>query len=188
MRQAETKLPGDLAMWIFIYAELLVFGVFFLAYAFARAYNVEMFDAGQATLNKEYGALNTIILITGSYFVVRAVAAIKQDRVGPCVRWLAAALCTGALFLLIKVLEYADKFAAGYDLDSNTFFMFYFAMTVFHFMHVILGMVILGFVLFKARAGGYSAAQHSGVETGASYWHMVDLVWVVLFPLLYVMR
>ena len=188
MDESKQGLPGDLAMWIFIYAELLVFGVFFLGYAFARAYHVEMFNAGQATLNKEYGALNTFVLITGSYFVVRAVAAIKEDRTRDCVRWLAAGLASGGVFLGVKVLEYADKFVAGYDLDTNTFFMFYFALTGFHFMHVILGMVILAFVLLKARRDGYSAAEHHGVESGASYWHMVDLVWVVLFPLLYVMK
>jgi nitric oxide reductase NorE protein len=66
--------------------------------------------------------------------------------------------------------------------------MFYLSLTFFHFMHVIMGMVILGAVALKARRGGYSAAQHTGVETGASYWHMVDLVWLILFPLVYVMR
>ena len=188
MDEFKRELSGDLAMWIFIYAELLVFGVFFLGYAFTRAYNVEMFDAGQATLNKEFGALNTFVLITGSYFVVRAVAAIKEDQARDCMRWLSAALASGGVFLAVKVVEYADKFSAGYDLDTNTFFMFYFVLTIFHFMHVVLGMVILAFVLVKAHQGGYSAAAHSGVESGASYWHMVDLVWVVLFPLLYVMR
>lgn len=184
----QLKLPGDLAMWIFIYAELLVFGIFFLGYAFTRAYHVELFDDGQATLNKELGALNTFILITGSYCVVRAVAAIRQDQINTCVYWLGTALFSGLIFLIVKVFEYKDKFAAGYDLDTNTFFMFYFSITFFHFMHVILGMIILGFILVKTRRGGYSALDHFGLESGASYWHMVDLVWVVLFPLLYVMK
>jgi nitric oxide reductase NorE protein len=185
---SKQELPGDLAMWIFIYAELLVFGVFFIGYAFARASHVELFNAGQLSLNKEFGALNTLVLITGSYFVVRAVAAIRQDQAQNCARWLLAALATGAIFIIIKIFEYRDKIIEGYDLDTDLFFMFYFTLTVFHFMHVLLGMIILAFILFKARAGGYSAAQHAGVESGASYWHMVDLVWVVLFPLLYVMR
>ena len=73
-------------------------------------------------------------------------------------------------------------------LSTNTFYMFYLSLTFFHFMHVILGMVILAAVALKARAGGYSVADHTGVETGASYWHMVDLVWLILFPLIYVMR
>lgn len=182
------RLPGDLAMWIFIYAELLVFAVLFIGYALARAYQVELFNAGQATLNPLYGAFNTLLLLTGSYFVVRAVAAMRADRARSCARWLGAALLGGALFLLLKMLEYAEKIRAGYDLDSDLFFMFYFSLTFFHFMHVVLGMVILAFMLLKTRRGGYSAAAHNGLESGASYWHMVDLVWIVLFPLLYVMR
>lgn len=185
---SQPKLPGDLAMWIFIYAELLVFGIFFLGYAVTRAYHLELFNAGQATLNKELGAFNTVVLITGSYCVVRAIAAIRQDHINACTHWLGAALISGLLFLIAKFFEYKDKFAAGYDLDTNLFFMFYFSLTFFHFMHVILGMVILSFILVKAQRGGYSATEHRGLESGASYWHMVDLVWVVLFPLLYVMK
>lgn len=188
MITTEKALPGDLAMWIFIYAELLVFGALFIGFSFARLYNLELFTNGQNTLNQSYGALNTILLITGSYFVVRAVAAIKSNLSKLCVKWLTLALFCGALFLLVKIFEYKDKLSAGYDLDTNVFYMFYFSLTVFHFMHVILGMIILTFILFKARQGGYSSDSYNGVESGASYWHMVDLVWVILFPLLYVMR
>ncbi|MEO5344090.1 MAG: cytochrome c oxidase subunit 3, partial [Gammaproteobacteria bacterium SHHR-1] len=94
----------------------------------------------------------------------------------------------GALFLVIKSTEYAHHFGMGINLSTNKFYMFYLSLTFFHFMHVILGMVILMAVAFKARAGDYSAEEHDGVETGASYWHMVDLVWLILFPLVYVMR
>jgi nitric oxide reductase NorE protein len=181
-------LPGDFAIWIFIFAELLVFGVFFLAYAFARANNVELFNESQLQLDRISGAANTLVLITSSYFVVRAVAAIRDDDSRRCVHWLAAAIGMGSVFLVIKMFEFADKFSAGISLSTNTFFMFYLSLTFFHFMHVILGMVILAAVLLKARSGGYSAASHIGVETGASYWHMVDLVWLILFPLVYVIH
>lgn len=181
-------LPGDFAIWIFIFAELLVFGVFFLAYAFARANNVELFNESQLQLDRISGAANTLVLITSSYFVVRAVAAIRDDESRRCVHWLGAAIGMGSVFLVIKMFEFADKFSAGISLSTNTFFMFYLSLTFFHFMHVILGMVILAAVLLKARSGGYSAASHTGVETGASYWHMVDLVWLILFPLVYVIH
>ena len=181
-------LPGDLAIWVFIFAELLVFGIFFLSYAFSRAGNVELFNASQQTLDTASGAINTLLLITSSYFVVRAVTAIKSGDVQRCVNWLAAAIAGGGGFLVIKVMEFADKFSQGISLSTNTFFMFYLSMTFFHFMHVIVGMIILAAVLVKARKGGYSATEYAGVETGASYWHMVDLVWIVLFPLVYVIR
>lgn len=182
------SLPGDFAIWIFIFAELLVFGVFFLAYAFARANDVELFNTSQLQINRLAGAINTIVLITSSYFVVRAVAAIRVDDSKRCAHWLLAAIGMGGIFLVVKLFEFGEKFTAGINLSTNTFFMFYLSLTFFHFMHVILGMVILAAVLFKARSGGYSAAQHTGVETGASYWHMVDLVWLILFPLVYVIH
>ena len=180
--------PGDLAIWIFILAELLVFGVFFAAYAFTRMHNAALFNEFQLTLDRRAALINTLALLTSSYFVVRAVADIRQDDARGCRRWLLAALAMGLLFLVVKSSEYAHHFSLGINLSTNTFYMFYLSLTFFHFLHVILGMVILAAVAIKAGRGGYSAAEHTGVETGASYWHMVDLVWMVLFPLVYVMR
>lgn len=187
--ELETRsLPGDFAIWIFIYAELLVFGIFFLSYAFARSQNVDLFNEHQQYLNRESGALNTILLITSSYFVVRAVNAIKHNAARLCARWLGLAVLFGAAFVIVKLLEFKAKYAAGISLSTNTFYMFYLSLTFFHFMHVLMGMVILSVVGMKAWQGGYSADEYTGVETGASYWHMVDLVWIVLFPLVYVMH
>jgi nitric oxide reductase NorE protein len=180
--------PGDLVIWIFILAELGVFAAFFGAYAFTRLQHVELFNLYQQTLDRDAALVNTFALITSSYFVVRAVAAIRDDDSRGCARWLSAALGMGAVFLVVKGFEYAHHMGAGINLSTNTFYMFYLSLTFFHFMHVIMGMVILAAVALKARRGGYSAAQHTGVETGASYWHMVDLVWLILFPLVYVMR
>lgn len=181
-------LPGDFAIWVFIFAELLVFAVFFLAYAFTRSGNVEMFNHYQQFLDREIGAVNTLLLITSSYFVVRSVKAIKIDDIKKSANWLLMGLASGGGFLILKMIEFADKFSQGISLSTNTFYMFYLSLTFFHFMHVILGMVILTVIWFKLRQGIYSAKSHSGIETGASYWHMVDLVWIVLFPLVYIIR
>ncbi len=186
--QVQATPPGDLAIWFFIYAELLAFGIFFVAYAFARAHNVELFNQSQQHLNRASGAINTLVLISSSYFVVRAVAAIRCGHAQPCARWLGAAIGLGGAFLAIKLFEFNAIFAAGISLSTNTFYMFYLSLTMFHFMHVILGMVILLAVMMKALGGGYSAVEHRGVETAASYWHMVDLLWIILFPLVYVIR
>ena len=175
-------------MWIFILAELLVFAIFFASYAFARSGNVELFNQYQQTLNRDIGAANTVILITGSLFVVLAVQAIRDNQVLRCRNSLLAAVGMGLLFLILKITEFADKFSHGINLSTNTFYMFYLSLTFFHFMHVILGMVILAAVAWKAHRGEYSMIHYTGVETGASYWHMVDLVWIVLFPLVYVIR
>ena len=175
-------------MWVFILAELLVFGVFFVAYAFARATDPILFERYQATLDPSTGLVNTVLLITGSYFAVRAVGAIRQGWVNVCQRWLLAAMAMGGAFLLVKGSELAHHYDAGVRLSSNTFYMFYLSLTVFHYLHVVMGLVILAAVAWKAHGGAYTADEHAGVETGAAYWHMVDLVWLILFPLVYVMR
>jgi nitric oxide reductase NorE protein len=180
--------PGDLAIWFFILAELLVFGIFFTAYAFARLNNVELFNEFQNTLDREAAMINTIALITSSYFVVRAVTAIGENNSRQCFRWMVAAIAMGGVFLLVKSGEYAHHLAQGITLSSNTFYMFYLSLTFFHFMHVIMGMVILTAIAIKTNKGGYSANNCTGVHTGAAYWHMVDLVWLILFPLVYIMR
>ncbi len=180
--------PGDLAIWLFILAELLVFALLFGAYAVTRMSHVELFNEYQLQLDRHAALANTLALITSSYFVVRAVAAIAHDRRRSCLRWLLAAVVMGGVFIVIKSSEFAHHFTLGVNLSTNLFYMFYLSLTVFHFMHVILGLVILAAVAYKTHQGCYSARDHTGVETAAAYWHMVDLVWLILFPLVYVMR
>lgn len=185
---AKGALPGDLAVWVFIWSELLVFAVFFIGYAVVRTYNIEEFMTYQDTLDRTSGAINTALLLTASWFVARAVAAIRVGRSTLSANFLMAGIVCGGGFLVVKMFEYSAKFAQGIDLTTNTFYFFYLALTFFHFMHVILGMIILLAVWNKTRQGGYSSADYHGMETGASYWHMVDLVWLILFPLVYVIR
>lgn len=182
------RLPGDLAIWVFILAEMLAFAVFFSAYAFARAKNVELFNLYQQTLDRDAGAVNTLLLITGSWFVALAVRAAQRDDTPAVARHIALGFLCGAGFLVVKSFEYAAKFGAGISLSTNTFYMFYISLTFFHFMHVILGMVILAVLWKQARRGAYGSHDANGLESGAAYWHMVDLLWIVLFPLVYVMR
>lgn len=182
------RLAGDLAVWFIILAELLAFGILFLSYAFARTVDVTLFNASQRTLDLKSGAINTALLITGSWCVVRAVQAVKRDASVIAVRWLGSALICGIGFSIIKLMEFSAKANAGIDLSTNTFFMFYILLTAFHFFHVLAAMVILTILLFKTHAGCYGSHDVHALETGAAFWHMVDLLWIVLFPLIYVMR
>lgn len=182
------RLEGDLAVWLIILAELLAFGILFLSYAFARARDVALFNASQSTLDLHSGAFNTVLLITGSWFVVRAVQAVRANARASGVRWLVAALLCGAGFVTLKVLEFSAKADAGIDLSTNTFYMFYILLTGFHFLHVIAAMVFLAFLLVKTLQGAYGAEDCHALESGAAFWHMVDVLWIVLFPLVYVMR
>jgi nitric oxide reductase NorE protein len=182
------RLPGDLAIWVFILAEMAAFAVFFAVYAFARARNVELFDAAQLTLDRRAGLINTLLLVTGGWFAASAVHAARGDRIAAAGRGLMLALACGAGFIVVKIGEYAEKFEAGISMSTNTFYLLYFSLTFFHFLHVILGMAILAILLFKLRQGAYGSHDVLGMETGTAYWHMVDLLWIVLFPLVYVMR
>jgi len=180
--------PGDLAIWIFILAEMSVFGVLFVVFAFDRSLHVELFNSSQATLNRTSGFINTLILLTSSYFVVRAVSKIKKNDSAACAKWLSGGMLLGLLFLCVKSFEYYQEFSKGISMDTNDFYMFYIALTFFHFLHVLMGLIIFSFILIKVIRGGYDSSNHFGVETGASFWHMVDLLWIILFPLIYVMH
>lgn len=182
------RLAGDLAVWLIICAEMLAFAILFLSYAVARALDVEAFNASQATLDLHSGAINTVLLISGSWCVVRAVQAVRADDSRAGVRWLAAGLLCGAGFLLFKSVEFAEKFGQGLDLSTNTFYMFYFLLTGFHFLHVIVAMVFLGILWVRTWQGHHGAQDLHALESGAAFWHMVDLLWIILFPLVYVMR
>jgi nitric oxide reductase NorE protein len=182
------RLPGDPDVWFFIVAELLMFGAFFIAYVVYRTYEVELFDASQLELDRNIGALNTLVLLASSWSVASAVAAARRNDRRRVPRYLATTLVLAAAFIILKCFEYSAKLSHGITLTTNTFFMFYYCFTGIHLMHVIGGTVILAVVFSKARAGAYHAGNMRGLETGASYWHMVDLLWIFLFALLYLLR
>lgn len=185
---SKQPLPGDLAIWIFILAELGVFGILFITFSIVRLLNPEVFADGHAHLNRVAGLINTGALITSSYFVVRGVLAIRENNSRSCTRWLIAAIASASVYVIVKGWEYGESAEAGYRLSTNLFYMFYYILTFFHFAHVLLGMFILAVLAVNCKKGHYSAADHAGIESGASYWHMVDLVWIVLFPLVYVIH
>lgn len=189
-KAASTKdpLPGDLAIWFVIMAEMLVFGIFFIVYVVVRSNNVELFNEYQLELHRIGGVINTIALITSSYFVALAIYTIRKGNIQRTGHMLLLALCMGAVFVGVKIWEYSHVFGAGIHLSTNTFYTFYISLTFFHFMHVLLGMVILAILYFRLKNNKYSAESHQDLETGASYWHMVDLLWIVLFPLVYIIR
>ena len=195
MKLKEKYPPGDFGIWIIIYVELLTFGLFFIGYAFSRRENIEMFNTSQLMLNQTSGFINTFILITSSYFVAKGVRLMqtmtqdnKEESNKKASKWLLFAMICGVAFLFIKGSEFAHIFGTGITLSTNKFFMFYLLLTMFHFMHVLLGTIILFNVRQRTRTTGYTPNDTRGFESGASYWHMVDLLWIVLFPLVYIIR
>jgi nitric oxide reductase NorE protein len=182
------RLRGDLGVWLVILLELLTFAILFVGFAFARTREVDLFNAAQATLNLHAGALNTVLLVSGSACVAAAVHAMRRDARRACARWLAGALTCGGGFVGTKIWEWADKLGDGVDLSTNSFYMFYLLLTGFHFLHVVVGLLALAWLWLRVRHGAYGSSDCHALETGAAFWHMVDLLWIVLFPLIYVLR
>ena len=179
-------LPGDLAVWFFIFAELAVFGILFIGYGVARSLDPATFAAGKEALHPWTGLINTIGLITASYLVALSVHRLRDRKPGVTgLLW--AGITASCVYTFGKLWEYADLYSNGYNLGTDTFFMFYFFLTFFHFMHVVLGQIVLVVLAVKVKKGEYNGDDMNGMESGASYWHMVDLVWLVLFPMLYVL-
>lgn len=174
------ELPGDFMMWVLIFSEMLVFGAALLAFLGVRASAPEQFAADQALLDRTAGALNTLVLVTSGMLAARAVALRRAESRAAAQQslWLASAL--GVVFLAVKGVEYAAKLDSGIGLDTSPFFMFYFLITGFHALHVLAGIGILLLVSW--------ADDLRNIETGAAFWHMVDLVWVILFPIIYLLR
>ncbi len=181
-------LPGFNGIWVFMIMDLIFFAIFFLSYLQERASRVDLFNASQESLNVPLGLINMIVLLTSSWLVAMAVAAAKAGRSTQAARLLQAGACLGAGFVLIKLFEYFEKARVGISILSNEFFMFYFSLTFFHFLHVLVGLFVLHRLAQRARAGLYGPGRMHGLETGAVYWHMVDLLWIMLFPLLYMAR
>lgn len=178
-QSALEELPGELMMWVLIVSELLVFGAGLVAFLTMRLTDVQGFASAQAGLNQTLAGMNTIILVTSGYLAARGVRAVALEQLRHA-RWhfLWAGLL-GAGFLAIKFKEYAGEFAQGIGPDTHSFYMFYFLLTGFHAAHVVAGVIILWLLAAWPRL--------RAAEAGAAFWHMVDLVWVLLFPVVYVL-
>jgi nitric oxide reductase NorE protein len=179
-------MPGDGAMWVMVLGDLIIFGGYFIIFMIYRAMAPAKFMAAEQHLNINIGVLNTIVLLASSLFVALSVQAARADDHDRALRLTYLGGLCGAAFILIKAYEWSAEIANGYTIGSNDFFMFYYMLTGVHLFHVSLGLVILGVVVRELR--NPRRRRVSMVESGATYWHMVDLLWVVIFALLYVMR
>lgn len=186
-----------LGMWLFLATEVLLFGGLFIAYLFYHWMYFDEFHRASKSLNWQLGGLNTLVLLFSSYLAVMAVDAVKQGKNDKAYKFLLATIGCGFIFLLIKTVEYYAKYnhglfpglstfnSAEHQQDYKMFFGLYFCMTALHALHVVLGMGLLFWGALKVKSGRLSAKYYTPVEIGALYWHLVDLIWIYLFPLLY---
>jgi nitric oxide reductase NorE protein len=187
-RASVPRLPGVEGVWVFIAADMTIFALLFVSFMVGRQADPALYEASRQALDIDFGGLNTLILLTSSWCVVMAVEAVRRNRLSNVPHWIAAALLLGLSFLVSKVFEYGAKIEAGITMLSNDFYMYYFTMTGLHLFHVIAGNVLLIVLWNMARQRRFTPGNAVVLECGATYWHMVDLLWILLFPLLYLMR
>jgi len=179
--------PGEEGVWVFIFGDLVAFAIFFLTYVAYRAGDVALYAESQNLLSRGYGLLNTFLLLTSSLFVAQAVADARKGGAYTA-RLLTGAIACGVGFCVVKVFEYGEKFAAGITLNTDAFFAFYFMFTAIHLVHVLFGLGVLAFMLARVRRPAIDGVTMRVLEGGGVFWHLVDLLWVVLFALFYLMK
>jgi nitric oxide reductase NorE protein len=172
-------------MWVMVLGDLVIFGGYFVVYMVYRTMNPAAFLAAQQHLHITIGVINTVILLTSSWFVARAVLCVRAADHDRAVRLLWGGAASGAVFMALKCYEWFLEIAAG-QTNSDMFYSFYYVITGVHLVHVLIGLIVLGVLVRELRAPGRRRTWM--VESGATYWHMVDLLWVIIFALLYVMR
>jgi nitric oxide reductase NorE protein len=185
--QGRKHLPAEEGVWVFIGGDLIVFAIFFMTYVWHRANNLQVFADSQLLLNRNLGLLNTFLLLTGSLFVAQA---LRQARLGGdhVASLLMTAIFCGLGFCGVKIVEYYQKISAGITLNTNEFFIYYFMFTAIHLLHVLIGLGVLFYTWSCVR---HSEAPENYVrilEGSGAFWHLVDLLWIVLFALLYLMQ
>jgi nitric oxide reductase NorE protein len=186
--ERRARLAGDEGIWFFIAGDLCLFTVIFLLYMTGRMHAPVMFGASRQKLHLGLGVVNSLVLITSSYFVARAVVATRHQLRARVARNLSLAVGIGSIFFFVKGFEYGSLFKAGVSPVTNDFFMYYFVLTALHLLHYFGGMVALTVTLVKARKLGLDTGYTCWIESVGVYWHMVDIIWIFLFPMLYLLR
>jgi nitric oxide reductase NorE protein len=187
-RVKSRRLPGVEGVWVFIGADSVIFAILFLTFMQDRLKNPALFEASRHTLNLNLGGIDTLILLTSSWSVALAIQALKRDLSERVPRYLLGGVLTGLMFVASKSIEYFQKFAHGLTPGTNPFYMWYFTLTGIHLLHVLLGTSLLSYLWIRSRRGAFSSVHRAVPESVASFWHLVDLLWIVLFPLLYLMK
>ncbi|MGA2267449.1 MAG: cytochrome c oxidase subunit 3 family protein [Bryobacteraceae bacterium] len=196
--EAQQKDASTLGMWLFLITEVMFFGGMFTAYTvYRRAYS-DVFAVASSSLNVAIGAINTAVLLVSSFTMAMAVRAAQLGRRKTLILFLVATLIFGGIFLGVKAYEWNEKFeqhhvpGPSFHLEgvpqqgrAQLFFSLYFAMTGLHALHMVVGVAILSWLIWMAHKGRFTAQYNTPVDVAGLYWHFVDIIWIFLFPLLY---
>jgi nitric oxide reductase NorE protein len=186
---AARHVPGEPGIWVLLFGDMAVFTILFGVYLHRRGENKELFAQSQDALNRTFGAINTLVLLTSSLLVVFAVLALRSERWRHLAQRLTlGGVAVGSCFVIIKAFEYHEKITAGITPSTNEFYMYYFVLTGLHLAHVIIGLGVLLVLSRIARKSEPTRTHLAFFEGGGCFWHMVDLLWIVIFPLLFLVR
>lgn len=180
------SVPGQPDMWMFVLFESLLFTAYFSVYLVSRTQNPELFLQSQSHLDLRIGVANTIALLLSSWAIARCVQAARDGNYRSALTNVFLTISFGVIFLVGKIIEWITQVRMGNTFTSDEFFQHYFFLTSIHCIHVLIGFVVLGVVVYQLRSPQRRSQQL--VETGATYWHTVDFLWVLIFALIYVVR
>jgi nitric oxide reductase NorE protein len=187
IRSESWEPPGGVLIWLLVGLEVLTFGAGILAFVYQERGNAVEFEQGRLLLDQTLAFANTLVLLTGGWFMACGLGALRKGKNTCAWRWTLAALLAGVLFLLLKLVEYRQKAAHGIQFGEDTFFTLYYLLTGFHFVHVLVAVVLLGCLARSVRLGHSHAGDHQNFEAGGVFWHMCDLIWLLLYPVIYLL-
>jgi nitric oxide reductase NorE protein len=179
--------PGEPGLWVFLLGDMVVFGIFFGTIMVLRGRHTEEFVSSQETLHLEWGVVNTIILLTSSLFVVIGMH-LARERNPKAPRFFLAAIACGLMFAGVKAVEYTSLVQDGHTASVNDFYTYYFMFTGIHLGHVVIGMGALLAATKISKPTSTGTHRMAALEGIASFWHLVDLLWIMLFATLYLVR
>ncbi|WP_418001879.1 cytochrome c oxidase subunit 3 [Mycobacterium sp. PDNC021] len=177
--------PGEPGIWVVIFGDLLVFSVLFVGFLIDRSQAVHAFDVARRTLHSGVGLTNTLVLLSSSLLVVIGLHALRCGRRPVATTMLGGAMALGAVFIFLKVGEYVSAISAGHTPAAGHFFTWYFLLTGMHLAHVLVGLIMLGVMTTLSRRPPPNETTMAVITAGACFWHLVDLLWIFLFPMLY---
>ena len=174
-------------MWVGIFCEITEFALLFAVFFIARAHHPEAFQAGPERLSLLAGTGYTLMLLTSGWCVARALHAMRRGDKRATVRWMLAGFVFGLGYPTIKVFELQRNFALGLDGSAGVFIVSYYYLTFTHLVHVFWGLLGMMWVIVRTGLGAYTPEEHSGLEAFACYWHITDMIWLMIFPLFYLL-
>jgi nitric oxide reductase NorE protein len=186
--EAKSHVPGEPGVWILLFGEMSFFASLFASFLYYRGFDPSGFVEAQKELNQTVGLINTLLLLTSSLFVAHGVRATRAAQTALAPRLFVLGIACAIGFIACKSFEYYELFDRGITVSDHTFYSFYFGLTVLHLGHVVIGAIVLSLMASAAKRPLAKPVHFAMVESGACFWHMVDLLWIVIFALLYLVE